>query len=145
MPGMWKFCSLVSHSLGSKLNFSHLVFEIKIEEIIVLGPLVSDQQSAVLNRTFEYVFLEEHFPEHFLKSSALLLSLTGGKLLVWEAQSSMYKRLPGLMVPFLLLSNFKRNVNCHSCVGRMQNKLEIFGRNYETLRIYTLKILMNTF
>lgn len=144
MPDMWKFCSLVSHSLGSKLNFSHLVFEIKIEEIIVLGPLVSDQQSAVLNRTFEYVFLEEHFPSVPEELSSVAVT-DWGKLLVWEAQSSMYKRLPGLMVPFLLLSNFKRNVNCHSCVGRMQNKLEIFGRNYETLRIYTLKILMNTF
>lgn len=48
---------LVSHSLGSKLNFSHLVFEIKIGEIIVLGPIVSDLRSAVLNRTFEHVFL----------------------------------------------------------------------------------------
>lgn len=91
---------LVSHSLGSKLNFSHLVFEIKIGEIIVLGPIVSDLWSAVLNRTFEYVFLEEHFPSvpEELSSAAV----TGQR----EAQSSVYKRLPGLMVPFLLLNNF---------------------------------------
>lgn len=62
MPGNGEVLQLVSHSLGSKLNFSHLVFEIKIGEIIVSGPIVSDLRSAVLNRTFEYVFLEEHFP-----------------------------------------------------------------------------------
>lgn len=146
MPGMWKFCSLVSHSLGSKLNFSHLVFEIKIEEIIVSLGTTSFWSAVCCTQQDIWICVSwRTFPRTFPEELSSVAVTDWGKLLVWEAQSSMYKRLPGLMVPFLLLSNFKRNVNCHSCVGRMQNKLEIFGRNYETLRIYTLKILMNTF
>lgn len=70
-----------------------------------MGPIASDQQSAVLNRTFEYVLLEEHFPSvpEELSSAALTGCEEAAGLGSTELYVQEVARSYGLL---LLLNNF---------------------------------------